>query len=235
MSLPDHVETVTFDSYTTLVDVDSQAAVLAENVDGLEDAEFISRVWRSRNMMYTVIANDADAYRPFYEIQALSLQYALESFGYDVPEDLRDEIRRTVYKEDVTVFDDVRPAMKRLEELGYEQYVVSNGDPEMLEHMIERAEIGDVVVDAVSADEIETFKPDVEIYRHAAARTGTPIDRILHVSGGTMRDVWGANHAGMQTAWLNRPDKHYPEEHLGEAPDMTVASLHEIADILESA
>lgn len=235
MSLHHSVETVTFDSYTTLVDVDSQATVLTERIDGLENGEFISRVWRSRNMMYTVIANDIDAYRPFYEIQALSLQFALESFGYDVPEELRDEIRRTVYKEDVTVFEDVRPSMERLVELGYELYIVSNGDPEMLNRMVDRAGIGELVTDAISADEIETFKPDVELYRHAAARTGTPIDRILHVSGGTMRDVWGANNAGMRTAWLNRPEKHYPREHLGEDPDVTVASLHEVADLLEAA
>lgn len=234
MELTDRIETITFDSYTTLVDVSSQAAVLAEKIDGLERPEFVSRVWRSRNMMYTVIANDIDAYRPFYEIQALSLRFALESFGYEVPEDLRDEIRRTVYKENIAVFDDVRPSMERLAELGYDQYIVSNGDPEMLKHMVDRAGIADLIADTISADEIKTFKPDIEIYRHAAARTGTPIDQITHVSGGTMRDVWGAKHAGMYTIWLNRPDKHYPIEYLGKDPDMTVSSLHELADQLDT-
>jgi 2-haloacid dehalogenase len=230
----DRVETVTYDSYTTLVDVYSQADVLAETVDGIDHPEFVSRVWRARNMMYTVLANDIDAYRPFYEIQGLSLRYALESFGHDVPEDVRDEIRREVYKENISVFDDVQPAMERIDDLGYDQYVISNGDPDMLDHMVETAGIDGILEDWISADEVETFKPETEIYRHSAARTGTPINDILHVSGGTMRDVWGAKHAGMQTAWLNRPGKHYPREYLGLDPDLTIASIHDLADRLEA-
>lgn len=228
----DHVETVTFDSYTTLVDVYSQADALVENVDGIEHPEFVSRVWRARNMMYTVLANDIDAYRPFYEIQGLSLNFALESFGYDVSKDVRDKIRRTVYKDRLAVFDDVKPAMERIGDLGYDQYVISNGDPDMLDHMIEQADISDVIEDTISADEVETFKPKLEIYRHSAERAGTPIKDILHVSGGTMRDVWGAKNAGMQTAWLNREEKHYPREHLGLDPDMTIATIRELADEL---
>lgn len=227
------VDAVTFDSYTTLVDVYSQATVLDEMVDDIEHPEFVSRIWRLRNMMYTVIANDIDAYRPFYEIQQLSLQFALASYGYDVPADVQDEIRRTVYKENIEVFDDVRPGMERLAELGYDLYVISNGDPDMLDHMIEHANIETLVEDTISADEIETFKPDPAIYRHSADRIDTPIENVLHVSGGTMRDVWGAKNAGMQTVWLNRPGKHYPSESLGMAPDITIESINDIAELLE--
>lgn len=231
----DRIETVTFDSYTTLVDVYSQADVLADEVEDIEHPDFVSRVWRSRNMMYTVMANDIEAYRPFYEIQGLSLRYALESFGHEVPTDVRDRIRRRVYKQNITVFDDVRPGMERIADLGYDMYVISNGDPDMLEHMVEAAEIDGLLADTISADEVETFKPDEEIYHHSADRTGTAVDRILHVSGGTMRDVWGAKHAGMRTAWLNRPGKHYPKEYLGTDPDLTIADFHQLADILAEA
>ena len=230
----DSVETVTFDSYTTIVDVDSQAEVLANRVDGMEDAEEVSRFWRARNMMYTVIANDIEAYRPFYEVQGLSLRYALESYGYDVPERVRDEIRQEVYKDRISVFDDVREGMERLYDAGYDLYIVSNGDPEMLDSMVEAANITDVIEDTISADEVETFKPDAEIYRHAAARTGTPIQDIYHVSGGTMRDVWGAKHAGMRTAWINREEKFYPREFLGEDPDIVVTDFHDLADQLNA-
>ncbi len=230
----DQISTVTFDSYTTLVDVDSQATIIADRIDTIDNttAAAISRVWRARNMMYSVIANDIDAYRPFYELQALSLRYALETFDYEVPPEVQDEIRRTVYKDEIAIFDDVRPAMKTIHDRGYDQYILSNGDPDMLAHMVDHAAIDDLVADTISADEIERFKPDRALYQHAAARTGTPIAQILHVSGGTMRDIWGANHAGMQTAWLNRPAKPYPEEHLGDPPDTTIESLEELPDLL---
>jgi 2-haloacid dehalogenase len=223
------VETITFDSYTTLVDVGSQEEVLARHVDDLDDPESVSRSWRARNMMYSVIANDIDAYRPFYELLGLSLEFALESHGYEVSEKVRDEIRRTVYKDDLSIYEDVRPGMERLQELGYDMYIVSNGNPEMLDDLVEQADIQDLVQDTISAHEVKSFKPPAEIYRHAAGRTGTPIREILHVSGGTMRDVWGAKHAGMQTAWVNRPSESYPKEQLGKDPDMIVEGFEDLA------
>ena len=228
------IETITFDSYTTLVDVGSQEDVLIEYIDDLDNPEAVSRFWRARNMMYTVIANDIDAYQPFYEILGLSLKFALETYGHDVSEEVRNEIRRIVYKDRLSIYEDVRPGMERLQELNYDMYIVSNGNPEMLSDLIEHANINDLVEDTISAHEVETFKPPKEIYRHAAARTGTPINNILHVSGGTMRDVWGAKHAGMQTAWINRPSEFYPREHLGEEPNMIIEGFHDLVDRLDS-
>lgn len=229
---PDSIETVTVDSYTTLVDVGSQADVLEEYVDDMQDADAVSQLWRSQYIHYSVIANDIDAYRPFWELIGQGLEYALEANGYDVDEDVRDEIRRTVYEDRIAVFDDVADGIARVTDAGYDVYIVSNGSPEMLEHLVEAADLENVVSDAISADEVETYKPDPEIYRHAAARTGTPIDRILHVSGGGMRDVWGAKHAGMRTAWLSRPAKRLPREHLGPDPDLVVEDFHDLADRL---
>lgn len=228
----DAVETVTVDSYTTLVDVDAQAEVLAEEVDGLDDPEVVSRIWRSRTIQYTLVVNDIDAYRPFSALLGLALKYALESVGHDVDADTRETICRTVYEDRLAVFEDVAPGLERLVDGGYPVYIVSNGDPGMLDHLVEAAKLEGIIGDAISADEVERYKPEPTIYRHAAARTGTPVDRVLHVSGGTMRDVWGAKHAGMRTAWLQRPSKPYPRESLGPEPDLTVESFLDLADRL---
>lgn len=226
------VETVTVDSYTTLVDVTAQAEVLTERVDSIEDPESVSQHWRWQYIQYSVIANDIDEYRPFPELIDLGLRHALEAHGHDVSADVRDEIRRTAYDERVTVFEDVTDGIGHIADAGYDVYVLSNGTPEMLERLLEITDLEGVITDAVSADEIETYKPDPAIYRHAAARVGTPIDRILHVSGGAMRDVWGAKHAGMRTAWLSRPEQELPREHLGPAPDVVVEDFHDLADRL---
>lgn len=226
----DEIETVTVDSYSTLVDVDAQEDALKEFVDGLEDPAAVSRLWRSQYILYSVVANDIDAYRPFDELIDLGLRYALEAHGHDVESEVRERIRRTVYEERLAVFEDVLPGIRRIVEAGYDVYVVSNGSPAMLEHLVEAAELEGVVSGTISADEVGTYKPDREIYRHAAARAGTPIDRILHASGGTMRDVWGAKHAGMRTCWLARPEKSPPREHLGADPDLEAESFLDLAD-----
>lgn len=220
----DRVTTVTFDSYSTLVDVDAAEAALEERVS---DPGSVSRLWRSRSLTYTLVANHIDAYQPFYEMNRDALQYALDAHEIDLPSDKRDTIL-AVYHE-LDVFEDVRDGIERLRDSGYECYVVSNGNPKMLTSMIDHADLGDLIEDTISADEIETFKPDTEIYRHAAGRTGTPIKEIAHVTAGWF-DVMGAQHAGMQGVWVNRKDT--PMEPFNGDPDLTIESFHDLADSL---
>jgi len=221
---PDQVSTVTFDSYSTLVDVDAAERALAARVD---DPQPVSKLWRARSLEYTFVANAIGAYQPFYEMNRDALRYALEVYGVDISTSERDEIL-AVYHE-LDVFDDVRDGIERLRDGGYDCYVVSNGNPEMLESMVDHAEIDDIIEDTISADEVRTFKPAAEIYRHAAARTGTPIDEIVHVTAGWF-DVMGAQHAGMQAAWVDR--KSTPWEPFGPDPDLTIETFYELAETL---
>ena len=221
---PDRVATVTFDSYSTLVDVDAAEDALADRVP---DPEPVSALWRSRSLAYTFVANAVDAYQPFYEMNRDALQYALDAYGVDISTEERDEIL-AVYHE-LDVFADVREGIERLHDAGYDTYVVSNGNPEMLDSMVEHAGIGDLLVDTISADEVGTFKPAAELYRHAAARTGTPIDEIAHATAGWF-DVLGASHAGMQGVWIDR--KGTPWDGFAGDPELTVDGIHELADEL---
>lgn len=221
---PDRVSTVTFDSYSTLVDVDAAEQALAARV---ENPEPVSKLWRSRLLAYTFVANQLGAYQPFYELNRDALQYALDAHGVDVSTDERDEIL-AVYHE-LDVFDDVREGIERLREGGYDCYVVSNGNPAMLDSMVDHADIGDLLEDTISADEIAVFKPNADLYRHAAGRTGTPIEEIAHVTAGWF-DVMGATHAGMQAVWVDR--KGSPWETFGTDPDLTIETVFELAEYL---
>jgi len=220
----ERVTTVTFDSYSTLVDVDAAEKALANRV---ADPEPVSKLWRARSLEYTFVANATDAYQPFYEMNRDALQYALDVHGVDLATEERDEIL-AVYHE-LDVFDDVRDGIERLRDGGYDCYVVSNGNPAMLDSLVTHAEIEDLIEDTISADEVRTFKPDAEIYRHAAGRTGTPIDEIVHVTAGWF-DVLGAQHAGMQGAWVDR--KGTPWEPFGDEPSLTIETFYELADEL---
>ncbi|MFB6165593.1 MAG: haloacid dehalogenase type II, partial [Haloarculaceae archaeon] len=62
---PDAVSTVTFDSYSTLVDVADARRALADHVD---DPDAVATLWRTHSIMYTMVANHVDAYQPFYEM-----------------------------------------------------------------------------------------------------------------------------------------------------------------------
>ncbi|MFC7156318.1 haloacid dehalogenase type II [Halomarina halobia] len=222
---PDRVTTITVDSYGTLVDTDAVEARLAERVP---DPEPVSKLWRSRSLMYTMVGNFIGYYQPFYEMNRNALEYALDAHDVDLSSAERDEILGAYHELDV--FPDVRDGIERLRAGGYPVYVLSNGNPEMLRSMVRHAGIADVVADTISADEIRTFKPHPDIYRHGAARTGTPIDEIVHVAGPAF-DVLGAMHAGMQGSWINR-DKGPWESFADVSPDLTIDSFDDLAEIL---
>jgi 2-haloacid dehalogenase len=221
---PERVSTVTFDSYSTIVDVNAVEAALAERVP---DPEAVSTLWRERSLAYTFVANVIDAYQPFYAMNRDALEHALAAHGVDLPEAEREAILETYH--DLDVFEDVRAGIERLHDGGYPCYVVSNGNPEMLDSMVDGAAIDDLLEDTVSADEIGTFKPDAALYRHAAARTGTPIEGIAHVSAGWF-DVLGAIHAGMQGVWVDRKGR--PWDAFDDEPTLVIEDFFELADAL---
>lgn len=220
----DRVRTLTIDSYSTVVDFRAAARALDGRVD---DPEAVASVWRERSLTYGGMSNYLGGYEPFWEMLGHALEYALAANDEDLPPDEREEVRR-VY-ESLPEFDDVRPGLERVVDAGYDVYVLSNGDPEMLESMVENAGVADLIVDEVSVDEVGKYKPHPEVYRNAAARTGTPAREVAHASAGWF-DAVGAANVGMQGVWMNRTDA--PPETWGPEPDLTVSSFDELADAL---
>lgn len=222
----DAVETITVDSYGTLVDPTSAERSLADRVP---DPESVSDLWRSQSIFYGMLANYFGGYQPFYEMNRVALQYALDVHSVDLSEPEQDKIL-SIYHE-LDVYDDVKDGLHSLTDAGYEVYVLSNGDSDMLDSMVEVAEIGDAISGTISADDIRTYKPAAELYHHAADRIGTPVGRILHVARPTF-DVQGAKNVGMQAIWINRVDE--PWERFGGEPDAEIESFHDLVPLLEN-
>ncbi|WP_276254260.1 haloacid dehalogenase type II [Halomontanus rarus] len=223
---PDAVEAIAFDSYGTLVDVTAVAEPLAAHVDR---PDLVATVWRERSLSYAMVANAIEEYDSFYDLNRRALRYALETAGVDVAEDEREEVLSTYHE--LPVFDDVHGGMERLGDAGYDCYVVSNGNEAMLESLVEHADLDDLVAETVSADEVERFKPESDLYRHAADRIGTQPEEIAFVGAGWW-DVPGAIHAGMQGVWIDRQETLWGPYEVD--PDLTVESVHEVADELEA-
>jgi len=220
---PEKVETVTVDSYGTLVDPSAADRAVSKYID---DPDPLLSHWRAKYLSYVMIANELDDYRPFDELIGAGLEQALGTFDIETTQAERDEIL-SVYDE-LDPFDDVRSGLAAVAE-EYDVYVLSMGTPDMLDAMIEYADLGDIIEDAISVHEIRTFKPAAEVYQHGAGRTGTPIDRIVHVAGPTF-DVRGAMSAGMQGIWINRTND--PWEPWFPDPDLTIETFDTLADAL---
>ncbi|WP_254533761.1 haloacid dehalogenase type II [Natrinema gelatinilyticum] len=223
---PERVTAITFDSYSTLVDVTPETfeSALTSVTD---EPRSVARLWRRRSLEYATVSNDVGGYQPFYDFNRAALEYALEVHGVDVTSQQLEEIL-SVYHEPEP-YEDVRDSFERLASAGCNCWILSNGDPDMLTSLLKRVGIEDFVEDAISADEVQTYKPAVELYQHAAARTGTPIAELCHVTAG-WTDVLGAMNAGMQSAWVNRAGD--PWEAFGEEPNIVVEDLTAFVDAL---
>lgn len=219
------VETVTFDSFSTLVDVDSTASAVEEYVD--KPVEF-AREWHTRAANYGMVANHLDAYATYYELHRDALEYLFAERDIEVSAAELDDITG-VYHE-MAAFDDVTDGFSQLANGGYDLGVISNGDPPMLESLVRVTGIEELLSATVSADEIERHKPAQELYEHAARRLDVAPSKVIHVSNGYV-DVQGAIHAGMQGIWLNRYG--LPPDPFGPDPDSTVATMSELVALLE--
>ena len=221
---PERVSTVTFDSYSTLVDV-TPATFEDVLTSVTDDPQPVAELWRRRSLEYAKTSNYVGGYQPFYDFNRAALEYALEVHEIETTSQQREEIL-SVYH-DLAPYDDVRDSVERLVDAGYDCWIVSNGDPEMLASLLDQAGIEDLVEGTVSADEVRIYKPAAGLYRHAAARTGTPIREMCHATAG-WSDVLGAMNAGMQSAWINRSDT--PWEAFGDEPDVTARNLAAFVD-----
>lgn len=221
---PDLVEAVTFDSYSTLVDI----ATTIEALDGhVEEPIRVGRTWRIQSLIYAFAASAMDQYEPFWDLCRYALEYALADRGADLPGETVDEIMAVYH--DLDAFDDVRPGIQRLVDAGYDCFVISNGSPGMLASMVEGAGIDGLLSDTISADDVRTYKPHPAIYRAGVDRAGTDPGRIAHATAG-MLDVQGGQNVGMQGVWLNRHDR--PASPFGTAPDLEVDTITALADEL---
>lgn len=222
---PERTRAIAFDSYGTIVDTTTVQEPLSEYV---EEPELVSRLWRERSLSYAMVGNAIEEYDSFYEMNRAALRYALEFVGSDVGEDDREVILSTY--DELAVFEDAVPGMERLQSMGYDLYVVSNGSEEMLEQLVDHVGIGDLIEGTVSADAVETFKPVSDLYRHAANEIGVSIEEITFVAAGWW-DVPGAIHAGMQGVWIDRQNTMWgPYE---TEPALTIETFHELADELD--
>jgi len=223
---PDAVEAVAFDSYGTIVDVTTVEEPLAEHV---ESPELVSKIWRERSLNYAMVANHVGEYDSFYDYNRAALEHALDAAGAETSAEEREEILSTY--DELDVFEDAPEGMERLHEAGYDLYILSNGSPEMLDTLLDHAGIDEYVEDTISVAEIERFKPDAEVYRHAADRIDEPIEDVAFAAAGWW-DVPGAVDAGMQGAWVNRQGTMWGPYEI--EPDVTVESFHELADRLDA-
>lgn len=103
-------------------------------------------------------------------------------------------------RQQVTWFDDVRPALDRLAAHG-PLLAVSNGNAEL-----GTTGLAPWFAGSVSARSSGVTKPDARIFHAACAQLGCRPDEVMHIGDDWRADIHGARAAGLHTAWIRRAE-----------------------------
>ncbi len=154
-------------------------------------------------------------------------------------ESLRTETRYTLSERDVEyvvegfsslpTFDDAVPALKKLSEAGISVGCLTVNSPQKTRSFLEGAGLSGYVDHVVTAQEAGIWKPHPDIYRFAARRLHTPIERMALIAVHAW-DCHGAKKAGALAGWCARLETRPGDVFL--PADVNGESLEEVADKL---
>ncbi len=211
-----------FDAFGTLFDVHSvareHAAALGPNWLRL------SEIWRNKQLEYTWIHAGLNEHIPFREITRQSLQYALRIMSLDqgIAPRLLESYQR------LAVFPEVHSVLRALKARGAKLAILSNGDMDMLDDIVENANLAGVFDAVISARVAGTFKPVPKVYALATDVFKVKPEAITFLSSNRW-DIAGAASFGFQTIWVNRagnPDE-YPHLPAGK-------TVRDLAPLIEA-
>lgn len=219
-------EALAFDVYGTLVDPIGISRQLERHVPEGR-AIPIAEVWRRKQLEISFRLTAMGRYEDFEWCTRRALEYALAHAGVELADAARDEL--IARYDDLDAFPDAQPGLERLRAAGHQLLVLSNGTPRMLAAILDSSGLGGYFEAIVSVDEVKQFKPAPAVYVHGAKRIGRRPEELRLVSSNPFDDI-GAEAAGLQAAWVDRSGGLFESD--GAPPDVVVATLTELADLL---
>jgi 2-haloacid dehalogenase len=198
---------VLFDAYGTLWDVYSVGR-LAEQLFPAQGGR-LSLLWRDKQIEYTRLVSmsgPADSagsthYQPFWDLTRAALRFACSRLQLALSADAEAALMQQYLMLDA--FPENRAVLEKLKARGVPMGVLSNGNPEMLNAVVQHAGF-DVLLDhVISVHPTRRYKTDPVTYALGTAALQLPAAQILFVSSNCW-DAIGATWFGYTTLWVNR-------------------------------
>ncbi len=219
---PETAKACVFDMFGTLFNVHSSVAA-CQDAFGQEGQEFSAK-WRRRQLEYSWLRALMKRYVPFWQLTRDALDVTLQEFDRAGDFDLRDRLLDAYLQ--IAPYSDAEPALRELRDRGVRAAVLTNGSRDMTESALKTSGLDQYVAEVMSADDVQTFKPDPAMYALAPEVLGLQPSAIVFVSTHPW-DLAGATLAQFQTLWVNRTAETHPEL-LGFGPHLSVGSLEEL-------
>jgi 2-haloacid dehalogenase len=214
-----------FDAYGTLFDVGSAVQRVKSSIG--EEADRLSALWRQKQLEYTWLRSLMGDFVDFWSVTGDSLDYALAAVGKTDPV-LRSKLMETYLALDT--FPEVVETLKSLKESGHKLAILSNGAKHMLVSAAKSSGILSLFDAILCVDDLQTYKPHPDVYKHAADNLELEPGEISFQSSNGW-DIAGAGHYGFKTVWINRTQQ--PAERLSHKADAVLSRLDELLPLVK--
>jgi 2-haloacid dehalogenase len=210
-----------FDLVGTLLSLDAVGAAMRRR----RVPETLLEIWFARLLLGATTHSLIDRSASFSELARTTLEQVLAS--HDLPLELVEPI--------LTSLTELEPepaaeaSLRRLADAGHRLAVLTNSDPEAAEKLVSRHGLHAHFEQVLSVAEARAFKPHPAPYRMALARLGVAPSEACLVAAHAW-DVLGAASVGMRTVWIRANEQRWPWP--GSPPDLQVADLNEVPDVL---
>jgi 2-haloacid dehalogenase len=211
--------TLAFDIYGTLLDTQGVVKLL-ENIVGNEAIQF-AQAWRNKQLEYTFRRGLMKKYQQFSICINDSLEYTCAYYKKELSREQKEILLDAYLK--LPPFNDVKEGLTSVNSSEFKLYAFSNGSKNVIENLLNSADIKDFFIDIISVDDVKSFKPDPAVYQHFMKKSGSNGDDAWLISSNPF-DVIGAISAGMRSAWIQR-SKETVYDPWGIAPTITLSSL----------
>ncbi len=222
------IQAIIFDAYGTLFDVYSIGALSERLFPGR--GKEVAELWRDKQIEYTRLRTLSNTYKPFWEITQDALIFTCRKLGLDLTLDAQSQIMGQYAK--LQPFPESAGALRTLRDQGKKLAILSNGNPEMLDAVVQAAGMQELLNAVLSVHAVKKFKTAPEAYQLGTDTFGLPAKDMLFVSSNAW-DVCGASWFGYQTFWVNRASA--PMEELGVTPNASGSTLNDLLQFIDKA
>jgi 2-haloacid dehalogenase len=212
------IKAFVFDAYGTLYDIQSLSAVTNKAFPG--HGEYITQVWRMKQMEYSWLRTSMGRYEDFWTVTREALAYTLKTLGLAATPTLFDQIAEKY--NNLEPYPDAIPALEDLR--AYKLAILSQGTPAMLAALTKNSGLDKYFVANISVDSKKVFKPHPQAYATACEELGLSPADIMFVSSNGF-DVCGAKSFGYRVARIERTTPGMLRESLSEGATISPKTM----------
>ena len=218
-----NTKAIIFDAYGTLFDVNSAAKKCKDKIG--DKWEGFANYWRTTQLEYTWLRSLMKRHKDFWQITEDSLEKSMKKFN--INNNMRNELL-SLYKV-LSTFSEVNETLQNLKRKNFKLAILSNGTPELLNHLVSTNNLENIFDDIFSIEEVKIYKPDSRVYDLPIKKFKFRKDEIVFLSANTW-DVSGAGNYGFNSIWVNRSNNIF--DSLDFKPKIEIKSLNELLSIV---